>query len=47
LLQEQSVRFLYQKRLEKYLLENSVVNEIEQEWKKTLKRVYTEQLKNL
>jgi hypothetical protein len=40
LLQEQSVRVLYQKRLEKYLLERSVVKEIEQEWKNIKMCIY-------
>jgi hypothetical protein len=40
LLQEQSVRVLCQKRLEKYLLERSVVNEIEQEWKNIKTCIY-------
>jgi hypothetical protein len=40
LLQEKSVRVLYQKRLEKYLLERPVVNEIEQEWKNIKTCIY-------
>jgi hypothetical protein len=34
------LRVLYQKRLEKYLLEKSVVNETEQEWKNIKTCIY-------